>query len=124
ELLHVYSREPWTLIVLLTTSLIFQALISLQLVMLADSIGLHLAYSTAAVVLALVTGVTLIPSSIGGFGVREGSYVVLLGGASIGATDATLISILSVAVLFIASLPGAFMLVHGGVAPALRHTAR
>ncbi len=124
ELLHVYSREPWTLIVLLTTSLIFQALISLQLVMLADSIGLHLAYSTAAVVLALVTVVTLIPISIGGFGVREGSYVVLLGGASIGATDATLISILSVAVLFIASLPGAFMLVHGGVAPALRHTAR
>jgi uncharacterized protein (TIRG00374 family) len=119
-LLHVYAREPWTLIVLFCTSLLYQALISLQLVMLADSIGLHLAYATAAVVLALVTVVTLIPISIGGFGVREGTYVVLLGGASIGATDATLISILSVAALFIASLPGAFMLARGGIAPALR----
>jgi hypothetical protein len=108
------------LVVLFCTSLLYQALISLALVMLSHSIGLHLAYATAAVVLALVTVVTLIPISIGGFGVREGSYVVLLGGASIGATDATLISILSVAALFIASLPGAFMLARGGIAPALR----
>jgi hypothetical protein len=64
--------------------------------------------------------VTLIPISIGGFGVREGSYVVLLGGASIGATDATLISILSVAALFLASVPGAVMLARGGIAPALK----
>ncbi len=119
-LLRRYAGEPWTLFVLFTTSLTYQALISLQLVMLGDSIGVHLAYATAAVVLALVTVVTLIPISIGGFGVREGSYVVLLGGASIGATDATLISILSVAALFIASLPGAFMFARGGIAPVLR----
>jgi uncharacterized protein (TIRG00374 family) len=119
-LLRAYAREPWTVVVVFCSSLLYQALISLQLVMLADSIGVHLAYATAAVVLALVTVVTLIPISIGGFGVREGSYVVLLGGASIGATDATLISILSVAALFIASLPGAVMLARGGIAPALK----
>jgi hypothetical protein len=119
-LIHAYAREPWTVIVVFCTSLLYQALISLQLVMLADSIGVHLAYATAAVVLALVTVVTLIPISIGGFGVREGSYVVLLGGASIGATDATLISILSVAALFLASVPGAVMLARGGIAPALK----
>ena len=45
---------------------------------------------------------------MGGFGVREGSYVVLLSGASIAATEATLISVLRVATLFIASLPGAY----------------
>jgi hypothetical protein len=66
-----------------------------------------------------VTVVTLIPISIGGFGVREGSYVVLLSGASIAATEATLISVLSVAALFLASLPGAFLLARSGVAPAL-----
>ncbi len=59
------------------------------------------------------------PISIGGFGVREGSYVVLLGGASISATDATLISVLSIAALFVASLPGAWLLARGGIAPAL-----
>jgi hypothetical protein len=67
--------------------------------------------------------VTLIPISIGGFGVREGSYVVLLGGASIGPTDATLISLLSVATLFLASLPGAFLFARGGIAPAVESAA-
>jgi len=119
-LLRDFAADPATLLVLVGSSLLFQALISLQLVMLARSIDVHLSFATAAVVLTLVTVVTLIPVSIGGFGIREGSYVVLLAGASIGATDAALISLLSVAALFLASLPGALMLARGGVAPALR----
>jgi uncharacterized membrane protein YbhN (UPF0104 family) len=118
-LLRGYANEPRTLLLLLFSSLAYQALVSLQLVMLARSIGVHLPFATAAVTLALVTVVTLIPISIGGFGVREGTYVVLLGAASVGATDATLISLLSVASLFLASLPGAYMLARGGLAPAL-----
>jgi uncharacterized membrane protein YbhN (UPF0104 family) len=113
------AEDPATLLIVLTLSLVYQALVSVQLVMLAHSIDVNLPFATAAVVLALVTVVTLIPISIGGFGVREGTYVVLLGGASIGATDATLISVLSVAALFLASLPGALMLARGGLAPAL-----
>jgi uncharacterized protein (TIRG00374 family) len=119
SLLHDYARDPATMVLVVVSSLVFQALISLQLVMLARAIDVHMSFATAAVALALVTVVTLIPISIGGFGVREGSYVVLLGGASIAATDATLISVLSVATLFLASLPGAFMLARGGIAPAL-----
>jgi len=119
SLLQSYAHEPAMLLALLALSLLFQALISLQLVMLARAIDVHLSFATAAVVLALVTVVTLIPISIGGFGVREGSYVVLLSGASIAATEATLISVLSVAALFLASLPGAFVLARSGVAPAL-----
>jgi uncharacterized protein (TIRG00374 family) len=119
ELVHGYARAPSTLLLVVGASLLFQALNSLQLVMLAKAIDVHLDFATAAVVLALVTVVTLIPVSIGGFGIREGSYVVLLGGASIGATDATLISLLTVAALFIASLPGAVMLAHSGLTPAV-----
>jgi uncharacterized protein (TIRG00374 family) len=118
-LLQSYARDPATLIAVVMLSLVYQALVSLQLVMLARAIDVHLAFATAAVTLALVTVVTLIPISIGGFGVREGSYVVLLSGAMIDATDATLISVLSVATLFLASLPGAYMLARGGVKPAL-----
>lgn len=118
-LLRAYAREPVTLVVLVVSSLLFQALISLQLVMLAHAINIDLPFATAAVALALVTVVTLIPISIGGFGVREGSYIVLLGAASIAATDAALISVLSVATLFLASLPGAFMLARNGFAPVL-----
>ncbi|HEY1450049.1 MAG TPA: lysylphosphatidylglycerol synthase transmembrane domain-containing protein [Solirubrobacteraceae bacterium] len=118
-LVRTYASDRRTLAVVLGASLLYQALISLQLVMLAHAINVHLPFATAAVTLALVTIVTLIPISIGGFGVREGSYVVLLGGASIGATSATLISLLSVAALFLASLPGAFLFAHGGITPAV-----
>jgi hypothetical protein len=107
----------------LGSSLLFQALVALQLVFLGNAINVHLPFAIAAVALALVTIVTLIPVSIGGFGVREGTYVILLGGASIGTTDATLISVLSVATLFVASLPGAFLLARGGIAPTLKDTA-
>jgi uncharacterized protein (TIRG00374 family) len=123
-LLRSYASDPLTLGVLLISSLLYQALVSLQLVMLAHAIDVNLPFATAAVVLALVTVVTLIPVSIGGFGIREGTYVVLLAGASIAATDATLISVLSVAALFFASLPGAFMMARGGFAPALEVATR
>ncbi len=118
--LREYARAPLLLAMLVLSSLLFQTLVSLQLVFLGRAIGVHLAFSTAAVALALVTIATLLPVSVGGFGVREGTYVVLLGSASINATDATLISLLSVAALFIASLPGAYLLARGGVSPALR----
>jgi uncharacterized protein (TIRG00374 family) len=123
-LLRMYISDPVLLITLLISSLLYQALVSLQLVMLARAIDVHLSFATAAVVLTLVTVVTLIPISIGGFGVREGSYVVLLGGASIAATEATLISVLTVATLFIASLPGAYFLARGGLKPAIEAEPR
>lgn len=123
-LLNERILHPPLLLVLAVTSLAFQALIALELVFLGRAIGVDLPYSTAAVSLALVTIATLLPISIGGFGVREGTYVLLLGSAGIGATDATLISLLSVATLFLASLPGAYFLIRGGIAPAIEEVAR
>jgi hypothetical protein len=110
-----YARDPGLLAGWLALSVVYQALIAFQLVVLGRAIEVDLPFATAAVALTLVTLVTLIPISIGGFGVREGSYVVLLGGVSIAASDATLISVLSVATLLVASLPGAYLLVRGNV---------
>jgi glycosyltransferase 2 family protein len=73
------------------------------LVLLAESLGFSLAFSLAAVSAAVVVVAMLLPISIGGFGVREGGFVLLLGKAGIGATDATLLSLLSVLVLILAS---------------------
>ena len=50
------------------------------------------------------------PISIGGYGVREGSYVLVVGYAGVSATDATLFSLLSAAAFALASLPGALAL--------------
>ncbi len=119
DLLRTYARSPRLLVLLVVSSILFQALVAAQVVCLARAIDVHLPYVTAAVAVTLVTVVTLIPISIGGFGVREGTYVVLLGAASVSASDATLISLLTVVTLFIASLPGALMLVRRGLVPAL-----
>ena len=120
--LRSYARSPLLPALVLVSSVVFQGLVALQLVLLARAIEVDLPFATAAVALALVTLVTLIPVSIGGFGLREASYVVLLGGASISATDATLISVLTVAALFFASLPGAYLLARDGLAPTREAT--
>lgn len=112
-------RRPWTMAMLLVTSVVFQALIAAQTCALARCIGVDVPYSVAAASLTLVTIATLIPISIGGFGVREGSYIVLLGAVGINATDATLISLGTVFALLIASLPGAVLLAVYGMRPAM-----
>lgn len=119
DLLRTYARSPRLLVLLVVSSVFFQALVAAQVVCLARAIDVHIPYVTAAVAVTLVTVVTLIPISIGGFGVREGTYIVLLGAASVSASDATLISLLTVVTLFIASLPGALMLARRGLVPAL-----
>ncbi|MGB2710753.1 MAG: lysylphosphatidylglycerol synthase transmembrane domain-containing protein [Conexibacter sp.] len=118
EVLRDYARSPGLLAAWLLLSVAYQALIASQLVVLGHAIDVELPFATAAVALALVTIVTMIPRSIGGFGIREGSYVVLLGGASIAASDATLISVLSVAALLVASLPGAYLIARGDIGAA------
>ena len=65
-----------------------------------------------AVVLAPVLIVSVLPISIGGFGVREGSYVVLLSYAGVNSTDAALLSLLTAAAFAIASLPGGLALIR------------
>ncbi|HEX4668845.1 MAG TPA: lysylphosphatidylglycerol synthase transmembrane domain-containing protein [Solirubrobacterales bacterium] len=115
DVLRAYGSSPSLVAQWLALSVLFQGLIALQLVMLGRAIDVELSFATAAIALTFVTLVTLVPISIGGFGIREGSYVVLLGGVSIAASDATLISVLSVATLLVASLPGAYMIVRGNV---------
>lgn len=120
DVLRDYGRSPTLLGTWLALSILYQGLIAFQLVVLGRAIDVELSFAMAAVALTVVTLVTLVPISIGGFGVREGSYVVLLGGVSIAASDATLISVLSVATVLIASLPGAFLIMRGNVGAVAR----
>ena len=108
----------------------FQGLVVLAAWLIARSFELDLAFSTLAVMLAPVLIVSVLPISIGGFGVREGSYVVLLSYAGISSTDAALLSLLTAAAFAIASLPGGLALVRrppadvgGDATTALRDTS-
>ena len=96
----------------------FQGLVVLAAWLIARSLELDLPFSTLAVVLAPVLIVSVLPISIGGFGVREGSYVVLLSYAGISSTDAALLSLLSAAAFAIASLPGGLALMRPPAASA------
>lgn len=116
---HEFLRRPRLLIMLVLCSLAFQALVAVQIVLLARAIDVRLAFPIAAVALALVTVATLAPISIGGFGVREGTYVAILGAASVNATDATMISLMTVVVLSSASRPGAYLLARQGLRPVV-----
>jgi uncharacterized protein (TIRG00374 family) len=93
--------EPRLLVWITALGISYQVLTIGALTLLAKSLGFELAYSLAAVSVAVVVVAMLIPVSIGGFGVREGGFVLLLGKAGIGATDATLLSLLSVLVLIL-----------------------
>lgn len=64
----------------------------------------------AAAVVPLMLLVSMIPVAIGGWGVREGFLVALLGAAGIGPESALLLSVSFGTVSFLASLPGVVLL--------------
>jgi uncharacterized protein (TIRG00374 family) len=101
----------------LLIGLAFQGLVYLAAWLVARSVSVDLPFSVLGAVLAPVLILAAAPVSIGGFGVREGSYVFLLGYAGMSATDATLFSLLTAAVFALASLPGALVLLSWGTAP-------
>jgi glycosyltransferase 2 family protein len=114
--LRAYGRDRRVQAEALLFSLAFQAVMVTSTWMLAESLQLDISVPVIAVVMALVLIATLLPVSVAGFGVREGAYVVLLGEVGVSASDATLLSLFTVASLAIASLPGAIgiMLGRGG----------
>jgi uncharacterized membrane protein YbhN (UPF0104 family) len=88
----------------------FQGLVVLAAWLVARSLDLSIALAPLAVSLAPVLMVAVLPISIGGLGVRESAYVVLLGYAGLSSTDAALFSLVAAAAFALASLPGALAL--------------
>jgi uncharacterized protein (TIRG00374 family) len=92
--------------------LVVQGLATLSAWLVARAISLDVAFSSLVVTLPLVVALAVVPFSIGGLGIREGGFVVLLGQAGVSATEATVFSLLSAAAFAIASLPGALLLLQ------------
>jgi glycosyltransferase 2 family protein len=101
--LHGWMRSPRLVLLVLALGIAYQLMGVGVLVLLAEAMGFELPLSLAAVTAAVVLVAMLLPISVGGFGVREAGFVVLLGEAGIGATDATLLSLLSALVILLAS---------------------
>ncbi len=90
---------------------VFQALVIVEVWATGEAINMDLPLALAAVASTLVLVVTLVPLSVAGLGLREGGYVVVLGAAGYGATEATLLSLLTFVALALASAPGALGLI-------------
>jgi glycosyltransferase 2 family protein len=114
ERLAVMARESWKLIRIwagsrklvvsvLGLGVAYQLLAVIVLISVGMTLGLELSFALAAISAAVVVVATLIPVSVGGLGIREGGFVLLLGEAGIDAADATLVSLLSAAAVLIAS---------------------
>jgi glycosyltransferase 2 family protein len=73
------------------------------LILVAKTLGLELSFALAAVTASIVLVAILIPVSVGGLGIREGGFVLLLGEAGIDAADATLVSLLGAAAVLLSS---------------------
>jgi uncharacterized membrane protein YbhN (UPF0104 family) len=71
------------------------------------SVGIVLPILDAAVLFVLMMGITLIPISIGGWGLREAAVVTLLGAHGVSAETALSLSVTFGLVLIGGSLPGA-----------------
>jgi len=120
ETLRTYAADRRLVAVVLALGFAFQLLTVAATWALSETLGLDLAPALIAVVVPLVLIATALPISIGGFGVREGSYVALLADAGVSSGDATLLSLLSAAAMALASLPGGLVLLVGGERPPLR----
>ena len=121
--LVAYARDRWLIGAALLLGVIFQLLMVTAAWFLAKAIEIDVSFAVIAVVTPLVLLITLLPISVAGFGLREGSYAVLLAEAGVSTTAATLLSLLTVAALAASSLPGAFaLLLPGARPPAARAT--
>jgi glycosyltransferase 2 family protein len=101
--LHGWAGSRRLLVWLLVLGLVYQGLGVLVIVVVGKTVGVDISFPLAAAVTPVVLVAMLIPVSIGGIGVREGGFVILLGEAGIDAADATLLSLLSAATILLAS---------------------
>jgi glycosyltransferase 2 family protein len=103
RMLKLWAGSGKLVVSLVGLGLAYQVLAVIALVLVGETLGVELPFALAAICGAIVVVATLIPVSIGGIGIREGGFVLLLGEAGVGAADATLISLLGAAVVLFAS---------------------
>jgi uncharacterized protein (TIRG00374 family) len=88
----------------LALGVLYQVLAVIALILVGRAVGVDLSFALAAATAAIVVVAMLVPISIGGLGVREGGFVLLLGEAGVGGADATLVSLLSVVAIVLANV--------------------
>jgi uncharacterized membrane protein YbhN (UPF0104 family) len=105
--LREYQASP----ALLATSLVYALGIQVCAIFInsftARALGLSIAAWQLWLCLPMITLVTMLPISLGGFGVREGSYILLFGFTGVPAADALILSLAVYVLLTLVTAIGA-----------------
>jgi uncharacterized protein (TIRG00374 family) len=121
--LRAYERDRGLLARVVVLGVVYQATVLVAFWLIAEALGLDLDPVILAIVVPPVLLAAVLPISVAGFGVREGAFVVLLGEFGISSADATLLSVLSVASVALASLPGGLAIAFQDVRLKTSHSA-
>jgi hypothetical protein len=111
--LRSLARRPAGAIPALLLSLVVLALLATTVHVVAAAFGVPLALADALVLVPPVILVTVLPISLGGWGVRELGMGVTLGWAGIASGDAVAVSIATGLVLLATGLPGGILWLAG-----------
>lgn len=122
--IRAYEHDRRLLAQVLSLGVVYQAFVLFGFWLIAESLGLNLSVAELAVVIPPVLLAALLPISVAGFGVREGAFVVLLAEFGVSSADATLLSLLSVAGVAIASAPGGLAIAFGRSGEQAREAQR
>jgi uncharacterized protein (TIRG00374 family) len=118
---RTYTGDPFGFSAAALLSLVYQTLVITEMVLLARAVDFDVEPAVFGAVLPLVLVATLLPISIGGLGIREGSLILLLSRAGIDTSDATVISLLALAALTLVTAPCALALIGIGGQVVRRH---
>lgn len=113
EYFSVIKQQRAVIVKTLLLSVVVQLLNFMSVLILASKMGEDISLLLLAVFLPIVITVVALPVSISGIGVREGTFVILLGHVGISPEAATSLSLAWFFSTFVGSLPGlAFYFFH------------
>lgn len=111
---RAYRTHRHTVRAALGISVLVQVVRVTLIFLLAKALGLRLFFGEALVLIPTILFISMLPISIGGLGVQEGAYVVLLRLVGVETTAAFGLSLLARLVALTANLPGGLFLITPG----------
>jgi uncharacterized membrane protein YbhN (UPF0104 family) len=115
--LHAYRGHPAALAWVFVLGVFAQGLRAVSIYFLAVGMGLDLGFATLLVLCPILFLVTIVPVSLNGIGLREATFVVVLGGADVGREDAFALGLAFFAVGVITGGLGGLALLRRAVKP-------
>ncbi|RLG10448.1 hypothetical protein DRN73_07760 [Candidatus Pacearchaeota archaeon] len=107
--IHLYRKDKFTVIKAYSTSITFHIFLILRDYLVALALGFHIPITYLVLIVPLVKVILLLPISLSGIGIREGSFVYFLTKIGISYSDALSLPLLSYIFLLFQALIGFFI---------------